>query len=220
MLNVYEIFHSISGEVGAVPQGTQMLFIRLAGCNLKCHYCDTKESINENNGHLERYDSIEKLIIRTCIENVMFTGGEPLLQEGHLVHFIENFFHKYGRDRKFHIETNGTVYPGEILRMNCHFVFDYKVLQPDKMVINPGSYDERLFKYRPHLKFVVGSTKQLNTALDVIKMIFQQCRFPPHFSIGKYGKEINERDIFDYLKLCGATDVILNTQIHKYLDLD
>lgn len=219
MLNVYEAFHSISGEVGAVPQGTQMLFIRLAGCNLDCHYCDTAKAKDKHNGDLIANRKIEKWIIDTNVKNIMFTGGEPLLQEIEIIYFLKNFIKKY-KDRKFHIETNGTIYPGYFLRKNCHFVFDYKVLYPDEMNIKPVLYESLLFKHTPYIKFVVGSVEQLNQALDQIRTIFQSCRKPPIFTIGKYGKGITEKEILHCLKVLKATNIIINTQIHKFLNLD
>ena len=43
-LKICEIFTSISGEVGGFPQGSKAMFVRTAGCNLSCPYCDAFES--------------------------------------------------------------------------------------------------------------------------------------------------------------------------------
>lgn len=44
-LRVSEIFYSLNGEVCSAGQGSPAVFIRLAGCNMKCPYCDTPETI-------------------------------------------------------------------------------------------------------------------------------------------------------------------------------
>ncbi len=77
MFKVNEIFKSIQGE--STYAGLPCTFIRLAGCNLRCTYCDTnyayyhgKELADE-----EIISKIEEYGVK-CVE---FTGGEPLLQE-------------------------------------------------------------------------------------------------------------------------------------------
>ena len=40
-MRVYSVYSSVDGEVNGFYQGRQATFIRLAGCNLNCSYCDT-----------------------------------------------------------------------------------------------------------------------------------------------------------------------------------
>ena len=73
-MRVNEIFYSLQGE-GAYT-GTPSIFIRLAGCNLRCPFCDTKH---------ESYKVLTKEEIMAQIANftakhIVFTGGEPSLQ--------------------------------------------------------------------------------------------------------------------------------------------
>ena len=76
MLRVTEIFHSIHGE--SSHAGRPCAFVRLTGCNLRCHWCDSeytftggeKMSINDVMARVESYGC--KL--------VEVTGGEPLAQ--------------------------------------------------------------------------------------------------------------------------------------------
>jgi len=73
-LRVNEIFYSLQGE--GARKGSANIFVRLAHCNLTCGYCDTEfESYREL--------SLEELLSecgRYKCPNVVFTGGEPLLQ--------------------------------------------------------------------------------------------------------------------------------------------
>ena len=94
---INEIFYSIQGE--GFHTGTPMVFIRMAGCNLKCPFCDTK--------HEEYTEMSDEEIINAIKEYktpyVCITGGEPMLQlDQNLVNLL--FFD----GRKVHIETNGT----------------------------------------------------------------------------------------------------------------
>ncbi|MCK4695304.1 MAG: 7-carboxy-7-deazaguanine synthase QueE, partial [Candidatus Cloacimonetes bacterium] len=78
MLNLSEIFFSIQGESSYT--GLPCIFIRLAGCNLRCKYCDTKYS------YKTRFQNTPNQIIESIrsflpVKLVEITGGEPLLQD-------------------------------------------------------------------------------------------------------------------------------------------
>jgi 7-carboxy-7-deazaguanine synthase len=106
MLYVNDIFYSIQGESSFT--GYPCKFVRLAGCNLKCGYCDTKESINiKNSKQLSISEIISALcnIGRNSIKLVEITGGEPLLQEESIALFEELIGLKYS----VLLETNGTI---------------------------------------------------------------------------------------------------------------
>ena len=81
-LRITEIFHSLQGESSLV--GLPTVFIRLTGCPLRCHYCDTTYSFQGG----ERL-SLESILDRTLAfrsRHVCVTGGEPLAQPG--VHLL------------------------------------------------------------------------------------------------------------------------------------
>ena len=76
-----EIFTSIEGE--GILFGTKTMFVRLAGCPLKCHWCDTPYAIPLDSGSDHSIDEVKALIAKSLHPNtykVNFTGGEPLLQ--------------------------------------------------------------------------------------------------------------------------------------------
>ena len=83
---IYEVFNSIQGE--GLYVGERQIFIRFAGCNLSCQYCDTPQ---KESGCVE----LEQLIGQVkelnkpkgAVDAICLTGGEPLLQ----VDFIKNF---------------------------------------------------------------------------------------------------------------------------------
>ena len=95
---VVEKFYSLQGE--GLFMGTPAYFIRFAGCNLRCEWCDTKESWQTDSVPLIEQ---EELVQAIPCERVILTGGEPTLQD--LKPLIERL-HELGH--QVAIETNGT----------------------------------------------------------------------------------------------------------------
>ncbi|MEP0825729.1 MAG: 7-carboxy-7-deazaguanine synthase QueE [Nitrososphaera sp.] len=76
-----EIFTSIEGE--GIMLGTKTMFVRLAGCPLKCHWCDTPYALPLDSGSDYSVEEVKDLISKDLQPNtykVNFTGGEPLVQ--------------------------------------------------------------------------------------------------------------------------------------------
>ena len=103
-LEVHSIFYTIQGE--GPHAGEPAIFIRLAGCNLKCHFCDTE---------FERFStaSVEEIVDRVMRANkdsasslVVLTGGEPMRQQ--IVPLVEAL-DEAGYYTQ--IETAGTCWP-------------------------------------------------------------------------------------------------------------
>lgn len=102
MLQLAEIFYSIQGE--GTWSGTPAVFVRLAGCNLACDFCDTDYS-------LKFLASVDEVVqqVRTLggdCPMVILTGGEPLAQTEtlSLIDALRN------DGRRVHIESNGTIF--------------------------------------------------------------------------------------------------------------
>ena len=109
VLRVKEIFHSIQGE--GPYTGHSAIFIRLAGCNLKCSFCDEHHSRPYE--EMEEYhiiSTIGKLAASVNISPkiIVVTGGEPFLQN---FSFLSKMAHEAGF--QVHVETNGTLFHKE-----------------------------------------------------------------------------------------------------------
>lgn len=78
-LDISELFYSIQGE--STFAGLPCVFIRLAGCNLRCHYCDARYTYEEAHAIME-IDAILDFVAGYPGAMVEITGGEPLLQDG------------------------------------------------------------------------------------------------------------------------------------------
>lgn len=105
-LKIVEIFASLQGE--GLRQGEPTIFVRLAGCNLRCPFCDTKKAWEKGEDK-----QIEDIVAKILEEKekqpsnwVCLTGGEPLLQP---IKPLAQAIKKAGF--YLQIETNGTLQP-------------------------------------------------------------------------------------------------------------
>lgn len=98
-MNVNEIFYSIAGE--GARTGVPSVFIRLAGCDFACSFCDTEFASRAE----MTVEEILKYISRWPCRWIVWTGGEPMLQ---LTGLIVQYFKEHGYQQA--IETNGN-YP-------------------------------------------------------------------------------------------------------------
>lgn len=76
-LRISEIFYSIQGESTRV--GLPSIFIRLTGCPLRCHYCDTSYAFR--GGELLTIEAICQQLKQYPTQYITVTGGEPLAQK-------------------------------------------------------------------------------------------------------------------------------------------
>ena len=102
-----EIFYSLQGE--GPRCGTPAVFLRLAGCNLACKWCDTKHSWA--NGIPCAAENTAALIATYHAPALVITGGEPLLQQPAL----EKLLALLPADIFLEVETNGTIVPAQAL---------------------------------------------------------------------------------------------------------
>ncbi len=101
MLQLAEIFYSLQGE--GTWTGTPAVFVRLAGCNLSCAFCDTDYALK----FLASVDEVTAAVRAQgggC-RTVILTGGEPLAQRETpaLIAALR------ADGRRVHIESNGTL---------------------------------------------------------------------------------------------------------------
>ena len=160
-LNIYEIFSSIQGE--SYMSGYPCTFIRLAGCNLNCNYCDTVEAKAINSGKEIPLFEIMQDVADYGNKLVEITGGEPLLQKN--VNILAAFLIRDGY--KVLLETNGSVditaFPRPssiIMDIKCPSGNEQKSLLKSNLDIL-GNNDE--------VKFVVGNMQDFDYAMEIIR---------------------------------------------------
>jgi len=121
-LFVSEIFESVQGE--GIRLGVRQVFVRLAGCNLRCRYCDTPLAMNATpaaaivrnvGGQVTESNPVEAARVMELVNlvssgapmhSVSWTGGEPLLQPEGLRRCMELAREMGLRN---YLETNGTL---------------------------------------------------------------------------------------------------------------
>ncbi len=97
-MKINEIFYSLQGE--GQHTGKPAVFLRMAGCNRQCHFCDT-----DHEPHRDM--TVEEIVaeaIKYPARTVVITGGEPTMQ---LTAELTQALHSHGFS--IHIETNGTL---------------------------------------------------------------------------------------------------------------
>jgi 7-carboxy-7-deazaguanine synthase len=76
-MKVNEIFYSLQGE--GFLAGTPSVFVRLAGCPLRCRWCDTKNAWDEAAGEQYNIAEIVEAVQKWSCRFVVITGGEPMI---------------------------------------------------------------------------------------------------------------------------------------------
>lgn len=124
MFNLVEIFSSLQGE--GRNTGRPCVFVRFAGCNLKCPWCDT-----DVRGRFTL--TLEELVAEIesfGVKNVIFTGGEPTL----VAEMPELIAELKQRGFWLAIETNGTNAPDWLAFLD-YVACSPKAEFPDKLVL-------------------------------------------------------------------------------------
>lgn len=218
---INEIFVSVDGEVNKWGPGTPSTFIRLAGCNLRCSFCDTKYAQNLSQGDFMTTEQIIDKVEDIGCKKITITGGEPLLQRGDLFSLINSLII---RGYKVSVETNGS-YP--ILKVpscdNLSWVVDYKFDLSEEVLKTTETYLYLLTK-NDWVKFVVFDDRELYEAFSIatrLKTGARQClaRFAVSPVMG-YPDSITAREIVYIIVKERRFDFTLNLQIHKLMNLD
>jgi 7-carboxy-7-deazaguanine synthase len=100
-LKITEIFYSLQGE--ARNMGLPTVFVRLTGCPLRCHYCDTEYAFS--GGEWMTVEAIVEQVKQFKTRHVTVTGGEPLAQKS----CIELLRSLCDLDYEVTLETSGAI---------------------------------------------------------------------------------------------------------------
>ncbi|MCX8063570.1 MAG: radical SAM protein [Candidatus Hydrogenedentes bacterium] len=160
-LDISEIFYSIQGE--STWAGVPTVFIRLAGCNLNCSWCDTVYA-QKPEGKYYSISELINIISKYSVRVVEITGGEPMLQAGANIlmkKLIENGY-------RVLLETNGTIPlkntpPGviKIMDIKCPSSgMHEKTLWENLQYLNP---------FNDEIKFVIADRNDYEFAVKMIE---------------------------------------------------
>lgn len=210
---VVEMFDSIDGE--GKRSGQAVSFIRLAGCNLRCSYCDTLYSLFGEEKPCEYKEMTTDEIldgINHRYKRVTLTGGEPLIAEG-----AESLIRTLAeKGYEVNIETNGACDISPYKDMENVFVtIDYK-LPSSGMTDRMLSENYPLLNKDDVLKFVVGSDEDAECMLNMIRGM-KNAEMPQIYIGAVYGAYSNEKLTELVLGSEELKDAKIQIQLHKYI---
>jgi len=202
---VTEIFKSIQGE--STFAGLPCVFVRLTGCNLRCHWCDTAYAF-----HGGRNMTVEDVLMRVDElggKLVEVTGGEPLLQPD-VYPLLERLL---AGGRRVLIETSGERFVGDLPPAVVRIV-DVKC---------PGSGEHGKFclnnlgvlNRQDQIKFVILDEGDYRYAVDFlakhgVRQLVDEVIFSPVFG------QLPPRRLAEWI-LRDGLEVRLGLQLHKFI---
>jgi organic radical activating enzyme len=228
---VIEIFSSFQGE--GLLIGERQIFVRFAGCNLNCNYCDTNDSKSAESGKLmtplEVTQEINKILTPDC-KTISFTGGEPSL--------YPEFIDEVSKDFNLNImlETNGTL-PENIGLIDNLDIVSLDIKLPEHF---DGEFDESIFlneikslnllmakSISVYCKVVILPSTKIKSFKGVVEKLYQNISnksdlkiiIQPSSPLEDW-KDINFR-LFKFSEIVGQYfEVSTIPQIHKILDIE
>jgi organic radical activating enzyme len=228
---VIEIFSSFQGE--GLLIGERQIFVRFAGCNLNCNYCDTNDSKSESSGKLmtpnEVSEEIRKIITPDC-KTISFTGGEPSLYPEFINEVSKNF------NLSIMLETNGTL-PDNIDLIDDLDIVSLDIKLPEHF---NEEFDESIFineikslnlliakSINVYCKVVILPSTKIKSFQGVIKKLSDnissksslQIIIQPSSPLDEW-KDINFK-LFEFSEIVGQYfEVLTIPQIHKILAIE
>ncbi|WP_027357425.1 7-carboxy-7-deazaguanine synthase QueE [Desulfofundulus thermocisternus] len=236
---IIEIFSSIQGE--GIFVGCRQIFLRFAGCNLTCSYCDTPRDVPEQ-CRWEKRPGTRKffsspnpmtaqhvaLILRelepAAHHSISLTGGEPLLHTPFLIELIPLI---KGTRQGIYLETNGTLpeYLKPLLPFIDIIAMDIKL--PGTAKVKPLWDEHREFlelarTKNTFVKIIVDENSKMEEIEKALDLICDVGDFPVVFQpVTTPDAEIKlsaEKIItWQSLAMKRLTDVRVVPQTHKFL---
>jgi 7-carboxy-7-deazaguanine synthase len=219
-MHIIEIYKSLQGESSFA--GLPCIFVRLAGCNLRCAWCDSEYTFS---GGRKMSDAEILAEVQRLSPNgglVEITGGEPMLQADALIPFMRQLL---ALGYQLLLETSGER-PLELVPAEVHKIVDVKC---------PGSGEHLRFRPenlatltpRDELKFVLASREDYEYARDFIRLHGLDSNparliLSPAFRKGATGSRstanclLDPRDLAEWM-LADNLNARLGLQIHKYI---
>ncbi len=203
-LKIAEIFLSLQGE--ARDAGWPTVFVRLTGCPLRCHYCDTAYAFY--GGQWQSINDIMTTVQGHAVRHVCVTGGEPLAQKGCQQLLVRLCDAGY----IVSLETSGALSIAEV-DQRVSRVLDIKT---------PGSgeQDKNLWENLAHLtgndqiKFVICNRQDFDWAADCVKTRKLQDYCDVLFSPSK--DQLDPAALAEWI-LADSLPVRFQMQLHKIL---
>jgi 7-carboxy-7-deazaguanine synthase len=204
-MKINEIFYSIQGESSFV--GWPCAFVRLAGCNLRCSFCDTAYAFHEG-----REMSIAEILSAISVyptKLALVTGGEPLLQRG----VYDLFRELLAAGFTVCLETGGHISLAEV-DARVHKIVDLKC--PSSGMDQHNNYENIVhLTAKDEVKFVVGNRGDFEWACDAVTRFDLASRAGAVLFSPVYGS-LPYSDLARWVLDCGLP-VRMQLQLHKVI---
>ncbi|MEM9242926.1 MAG: 7-carboxy-7-deazaguanine synthase QueE [Pseudomonadota bacterium] len=202
-LRITEIFYSLQGETSLM--GLPTVFIRLTGCPLRCHYCDTAYAFSGGKPCL--IDDIVKEVSQYHTKHITVTGGEPLAQPNCLVLLSR----LCDLDYTVSLETSGAL---SVARVDPRVIkiIDVKTPASGEVKKNDWSNFDHLNQH-DEIKFVICDYDDYcwsKTILDDYNLRDKAVLFSPSC------EQLPAQKLADWI-LADQLPVRMQIQLHKYL---
>ena len=203
MLRVTEIFHSIQGE--SSHAGRPCAFVRLAGCNLRCRWCDSEYTFT--GGESMSIDEVIQRVKSYGCRLVEVTGGEPLAQRESL-DLIKRFC-----DEGFEvlIETSGSI---DVAPVDSRATLILDIKCPGSGEVEKNRWENlKHLKPRDEIKFVIADRTDYDWARHVIaerSLGGRTLLFSPVWG------EMELKSLAEWM-LADRVPARLQTQLHKHI---
>lgn len=229
---VIEVFPSIQGE--GLYTGRPQVFVRLAGCNLNCAYCDTPESRFPDAGSETTADDLLDeiaAVLKTWHHAVAITGGEPLCQSGFIAELLRKNL-KEGRAAKpFLLETNATM-PAELEKVIAYVDIVSADIKLPSVSATPPLWDQQREFIKiaalkeTYIKVPVSPETDFDEfvlATELVAGINPALPFyiQPVEPCARISQRVHSDTLVKLLEIAGErlSDISVRPQIHKYLGI-
>jgi len=205
-LRVREIYRSIQGE--STFAGWPCVFVRTAGCDIRCVYCDEPHALTVAGGEKLTIDAVLERVAALRTRMVEVTGGEPLLQKA----VPELVTRLCDAGYTVLIETGGH-HDISVLDPRSHAIVDVKTPGSGMAAHNDLA---NLARLRPgdEVKFVLCDRADYEWAVGVVREHDLERATTVHFSPVHPG--LDPRELAQWIGDDGLR-VRLNLQLHKYV---
>lgn len=218
-MQIIEIYRSIQGESSFA--GVPCIFVRLAGCNLRCRWCDSEYTFT--GGRKMTGEEVEREVVRLAHGGLVeVTGGEPLLQERELVPFMERLV---TRGYTLLLETSGER-PLENVPGSVHKIVDVKCPGSGEVgkfrlgnleALTPQDEVKFVLVDRQDYEFARDFTRRYGLETKVKSVIFSPAfRKDPSRERDASNCELDPRLLAEWV-LEDGLNVRLGLQIHKFI---
>jgi 7-carboxy-7-deazaguanine synthase len=208
-MRVFEIFRSIQGET--TRAGLPTWFVRLAGCDLACTYCDTAAARDPAAGRTMTIAEVLAAIATPALPHVAITGGEPMQQVAEVNVLIAALA---SAGRKILVETNGA-HPIDALDPRAVRIVDVKT-PGSGMAERMCRRNLELVTARDEVKFVLTGRADYDWAKGVLVRHRLAGRTTVLF--GAAAPMLDPATLARWI-LDDGLPVRLNIQLHKLLGL-